>query len=240
MFEQFAKYSDIIFSAYTNSSRQTELVEKKREILTEVIEYYNLKPTNILFIGFNPCISSFSNDTYFTAVSSNTRSYLIQQGSYFIEETDLKDRKFDIVVALDEFLTFANTDIEQKDLINFLSEITKKCIITTLRDYKNQDFRDKEFSNPIILRDQANKKIYLEHYDYSLYDRNSCLATNYIISDDSVDIIGPFARRNLFFKQLAKFSLDAGASSFLIHKNLMHKNIIKKNYEHLITIKFDI
>jgi hypothetical protein len=50
---------------------------------------------------------------------------------------------------------------------------------------------------------------------------------------------GPFARRAMFFKQLAKFSHDAGAVGYNVHKNLMYKSLIKKNYEHVISIRFD-
>ena len=37
---------------------------------------------------------------------------------------------------------------------------------------------------------------------------------------------------------MAKFSIDAGANNFYVHKNLMYKSLIKKNYEHVITISF--
>jgi len=50
---------------------------------------------------------------------------------------------------------------------------------------------------------------------------------------------GIYNRRTLFFKQLAKFTMDAGASNFLVHKNLMYKSLIKKNYEHVISIHFE-
>jgi len=43
----------------------------------------------------------------------------------------------------------------------------------------------------------------------------------------------------MYFKQLAKFSLDNGASNFIVHKNLMYKGLVKKNYEHVISITFD-
>jgi len=43
----------------------------------------------------------------------------------------------------------------------------------------------------------------------------------------------------MFFKQLAKFSIDAGAVNFLVHKNLMYKSLIKKNYEHVVSIQFE-
>jgi hypothetical protein len=50
---------------------------------------------------------------------------------------------------------------------------------------------------------------------------------------------GPFQRRTMFFKQMAKYTKDAGAVDFMVHKNLMYKSLIKKNYEHVISIKFE-
>jgi hypothetical protein len=141
------------------------------------------------------------------------------------------------VVATDEYFTFASDDNEQTVMVNQLIALAKDFIVTTLKDYKNQDFKEKEFSYPVMVHDTSSKKIFFEHYEYETNDRNSYLGTNYIVDDESVMVVGPFTRRAMYFKQLAKFSLDAGAKNFLVHKNLMHKSIIKKNYEHIISIK---
>jgi hypothetical protein len=55
----------------------------------------------------------------------------------------------------------------------------------------------------------------------------------------SLETYGVFQRRTMFFKQLAKFSMDNGAVNFLVHKNLMYKSLIKKNYEHVVSIQFE-
>jgi dihydrodipicolinate synthase/N-acetylneuraminate lyase len=70
-------------------------------------------------------------------------------------------------------------------------------------------------------------------------DRNSWNSTVYEIANAKLVTAGPFNRRTMFFKQLAKFSADAGAIGFSVHKNLMYKSLIKKNYEHVISIRFD-
>jgi hypothetical protein len=235
----FEKYSDILYSSYVFSSKQNEIKTKKKEILDEIIDFYNLTPLTILFVGFSPCLDLFpKHSVYVTEVSEEVKDYVQNNNlALHIDRTQIKPKQFDLVIAMDEYLTFASSDDHQKDLINFLANITQQCLITTLRDYKNQDFKNREFSYPIVVRGDT-KRIYFEHYDYTFNDRNSCNATSYIIDDNGTDIIGPFDRRNLFFKQLAKFCLDAGASNFQIHKNLMHKSIIKKNYEHIITIRF--
>lgn len=234
----FEKYSDILFSAFLSSTKQSEISAKKKEILDEILDHYNIVPNNILFVGFSPGIELYRNSQVtVTEVGTEVKDYLTEFNCNFVDIDQIGDKQYDVVVAVDEYLTFAASDDDQRRLIDNLARITNRCLITTLRDYKNQDYKNREFSAPIAIRG-SGKRIYLEHYDYDNYDRNACTATCYVIDDNSVDIIGPFARRNLFFKQLAKFSLDAGAENFLIHKNTMHKSIIKKNYEHIITIKF--
>ena len=79
----------------------------------------------------------------------------------------------------------------------------------------------------------------MEFHDHDLQDRNSWKTDVYEIQNKTLNVFGPYARKAMFFKQLAKFSTDAGAIGFTIHKNLMYKSLIKKNYEHIISIRFD-
>ena len=60
----------------------------------------------------------------------------------------------------------------------------------------------------------------------------------YELLGNDANTAGPYNRRSMFFKQMAKFSIDAGAKEFYVHKNLMYKSLIKKNYEHVISISF--
>jgi hypothetical protein len=61
----------------------------------------------------------------------------------------------------------------------------------------------------------------------------------YQLQNESAVCRGLYSRRTLYFKQLAKFCKDYGAADFLVHKNLMYKSLIKKNYEHVISVRFD-
>lgn len=241
MVTDFERYSDILLDAYQSNARSADLAQKKLEILEELFGYYDTTVESVLFMGFSPGLLGIKNvDISVTEISDQVKQYLDQQGIVYkyIAPQDLSGKKFSVVVAVDEYLTFADSDLVQRDRVNLLCELANEFVVTTLRDYKNQDYKDREFSQPIAVRNLAEKKIYFEHYEYDNIDRNACLGTSYCVDDDSITVIGPFARRNMFFKQLAKFSLDAGARNFLVHKNLMHKSVIKKNYEHIITIRF--
>ena len=236
----FIKYSDIILDGFVSNSKRADIVNKKRELLNSILEHYQMTTANILFVGFNPwCLGLGDQEFFVTEVSEKVLGFLDTQDCKYVyhDLANLDSKKFNVVIASDEYFTFASTDIEQRSLVDKLSKLTSGIIITTLRDYKNQDFKDREFSQPIMIKGQENK-IYLEYHDYDLVDKNSSTSKTFVITDKISTMFGPFARRNMYFKQLAKFSIDAGAKSFFVHKVLMYKSIIKRNYEHVITIKF--
>ena len=147
-------------------------------------------------------------------------------------------KQFSWVVAGDEYFTFAITEQAQLDKVQAVAGLAKNVIVTTLRDYKNQDFRDREFSQPLAVRNGRDSKIFLEHHDYDYNDKNAWKTTVHEMTGIYGKVTGPFARRSMYFKQMAKFSIDAGAKEFYVHKNLMYKSLIKKNYEHVISISF--
>ena len=90
-------------------------------------------------------------------------------------------------------------------------------------------------------RNGNSKHTYLESHDWDIKDRSIWKTTVYEIDQTSNELTayGAFDRRTMYFKQLAKFSLDSGANNFMVHKNLMYKSLVKKNYEHVISMTFD-
>ncbi len=240
----FENYSDCIFNAFLLHAKQSEVIKRKNEILNGVSEYYNFSAESVLYIGFNPVIMNNSSKTiYVTAISQKVQNFLLKNKIAFtyIPENDLKNyyKHFDIVIALDEYFTFSSSDQEQKDKVTNICNITKEYIVTTCKDYKNQDFKDKEFSLPALIRGNSEIGIFIEFHDQNLNNRNAWSTKVFEIHNDSLTVFGGFERRALFFKQLAKFTADSGAVNFVVHKNLMYKSLIKKNYEHVISIQFE-
>lgn len=235
----FTEYSDIIFNAYNLHSKTKEIVERKNEILDRITEYYNAGVESILFVGFNPAIlAAKAKKISVTQVSDTVLTWLKQQNPS-IELLDNVTEKFDMVVAFDEFLTFANTDDQQRDLINSLCNLSNGLVVTTVKDYKNQEFKDREYSQPAIIRSKEKMTAFTEIHDWQADDKNAWTTGVYELSSANSQCHGIYNRRALYFKQLAKFSMDAGATGFLVHRNLMYKSLLKKNYEHVISIHFE-
>lgn len=241
--QSFASYTETSVNAFEFNPKNQEVVERKQEILRSIADHYKKTPTSVLFYGFSPMmLGATYKQIAVTCINDRIKNYLDLSGVKYvhINEDDLGQytKQFNWVVASDEYFTFAQTEAEQLQKIQMAASLAKDTVITTLRDYKNQDFRDKEFSLPLAVHDHDKTKIYLEYHNQDFTDRNSWDTSVYELTGSQSVVYGPFPRRSLFFKQMAKFSIDAGAKNFLVHKNLMYKSLIKKNYEHVISISF--
>jgi hypothetical protein len=240
----FADYTDAVLSALTFNPRFDDVVARKQEILDGVYRTENLDPNSILFVGFNPAILSCKSKTIaVTEISDTAQAFLKSKNVKFtyIDPVDLSkyQKQFQCVVAMDEYFTFAESDQAQQDAISKICNLATAFVISTLRDYKNQDYKDREFSQPALVRNAGTNKIFLENHEWDLADRTLWNTMIYEINGSSLKTYGAFERRTMYFKQLAKFSMDAGAVNFLVHKNLMYKSLIKKNYEHVVSIQFE-
>jgi len=243
MYNDFANYTEISVSALKFNPKTQEVIDKKKEILQSISSHYRSTPTATLFYGFSPLmLGSSAKQIAVTAITDQTKKYLdsLNIKYVYIKEAELDQYKkqFDWVVVGDEFFTFAKSEQEQMDAMQSICGMAKDLVVTTLRDYKNQEFKDRKFSQPLAVHNQSQTKLFLEYHDYSFADKNSWNTTVYEMTGPVTQVSMPFARRTMFFKQMAKFSIDAGAKEFYVHKNLMYKSLIKKNYEHVISIKF--
>jgi hypothetical protein len=242
----FANYTDAVLSALQFNPKMNEAIARKQEILNGVYHTENLDPTSILFVGFSPAILSCTAQTIaVTEISDAALDFIKSRGVTveYIHPADLgKYRKqFQCVVAMDEYFTFADSDQDQQHKINKICSLATSFVISTLRDYKNQDFKEREFSQPALIRSGTNTKMFLENHNWDVKDRTLWHTTLHEINgpDSQLVTYGPFARRTMYFKQLAKFSMDSGAANFFVHKNLMYKSLLKKNYEHVVSIQFE-
>ena len=241
----FANYTSVLLSALENNPRSQEVVARKQDIIDSVYHFHNIAPASTLYVGFNPAVLNAHNPVVLTACTDAVLAYLRAQSVEFeyveFDQLSRYRKAFDSVVAFDEFFTFGSADAEQQDNIQTICEVAQQIVISTVRDYKNQDFKEKEFSTPALIRNSGENSIYMEFHDWSTKYRAAWSTMVYEITHpaNTMTAHGPFDRRTMYFKQLAKFSMDAGATHFQVHKNLMYKSPIKKNYEHVISIIFE-
>ena len=147
--------------------------------------------------------------------------------------------KFDFVIAPDEFLTYANNETQQKQLLSIISKIQNKAFITTIKDYKNMYASQRYFEEPFTLRSNKGSAIVIRKREWDQVDKQAWIQENYIIHNDELMICEPRNRRTMYFKQLAKFTSDNGGKNFSIHKNLFYKPLLSKAFEHVISIDYE-
>jgi hypothetical protein len=244
--QDFIKMGDANLLAIRDNVRHADIVAKKQDILSDIAQFHNLIPTTVLCVGFSSFLFvDYARPVSVTAISPEAREYLTESGVEFvyIPETELSKyhKKFQLVIAVDEYFTYGENEQSQRDAIAKICNLADSCMITTLRDYKNQDYRDREFSQPAVARTADTATVFLQNHSWDTADRSAWSTMIYAIGQttNSLQSFGAFARRTMYFKQLAKFSTDAGAGGFSVHKNLMYKGLTSKGYEHVITIKFD-
>lgn len=237
MSPSFSLYSEISVRALQFNPKMQDVVAKKSEILNSIRDHHGSEPQSVLFCGFSPLMLAANyKEIYAMGLTSDTKKWLDSLAVKYtnIDEEYAEGKKFDWVIAGDEYFTFSETEDEQRQNVEQLVRLAKVALITTLRDYKNFDYKDREFSYPLAVHKGKESLVFLEYHNNM--ERNNWKTMIYEIQGDSVEVTGPFSRCSMFFKQLAKFSIDAGAKNFFVHKNLMYKSVIKKNYEHVISI----
>ena len=147
-------------------------------------------------------------------------------------------RQFDWVIAPDEWITYAETEQQQQQMISIVSKIARKGFFTTLKDYKNMYANQRYFEEPFVLRSDNQDAIVVRQRDWDQTDRQSWVQKNYVIHGDKLLHCEPWRRRTMYFKQMAKFCSDAGATAFTIEKENMYKPPFSKTFEYVIFVKF--
>ena len=144
----FATLSDVNLLAFKNNNRSNDVVVKKQEIVNALAQFHNLSPTQPLFVGFSSFVmAGYPAEIAITSVGQDVLDYLTERKVKYryIPEIELINyrKRFDVVVVADEYFTYADSDQTQKDLVGQISSLATDYVITTLRDYKNQDYKDR-------------------------------------------------------------------------------------------------
>ena len=147
-------------------------------------------------------------------------------------------RKFDWVIASDEWITYADSEEEQQQMISLISKITRKGFFTTLKDYKNMYANQRYFEEPFVLRSDKGDAIVVRQREWDNSDRQSWTSKNYIIHNEELYLCNPWRRRTMYFKQMAKFCSDVGSKNFSVEKSNMYKPPFSKTFEYVIFVDF--
>ena len=185
-----------------------------------------------LVIGKNLVAYGLEQQGYKTTVvdgldSSTTLDDVIQSGT-----------TFDYVIASDEYFTQFATEDQQMSEIEKLSKLTNVALYTTLKDYRNMNASHRFFQEPFEVKTPNGDAVIVRKRDWNRSDKQQWTNREWIIQNDELIVCDPVECRTMYFKQLAKFSTDAGAKSFQVEKKQMYKPLFSKSFEYIICISF--
>jgi hypothetical protein len=216
-------------------TRWLEQAQAKFDIIQRLFASLDAQPQTILLTHFNPLVLLLEQHYDCTVVAEQGVKYAYQSSSNFIDSINDVKGKVDITLALDEYFTYCDSENAQRDLIAEIKNCTDGYLITSLQDYKNTAPHKRNHVDAAVHSDV----IFLEQNIVDKNNRQNWQTHIYFIENHhDLTVLGPTERRTMYFKQLAKYSSDLEGSNYVIQKNMLYRGFFKKNYEHIITVKF--
>ena len=175
-----------------------------------------------------------SNDTYLV-IGQNLIGYGLEQLGYTnitvadgisstktLVDVLTSGQTFDYVFATDEYFTKS------------LTKLTNIALYTTLKDYRNMPASQRFFQEPFSVKTPQGEAVIIRKRDWNKTDKQQWTNREWIIQNDKLTVCTPVECRTMYFKQLAKFSSDAGAKNFQVEKKQMYKPLFSKSFEYII------
>ena len=132
------EYWKLIREIGSLNDKWADTVITKAKIIDNLIKSISPDTKTILFPCFNPIISFLKNYYEVTVVcSAELFSIFDLTNVTHVESISSLSKPYDVVVALDEFFTYGDSEKSQRDLLDGVVRVTNGWLITTLLDYKN-------------------------------------------------------------------------------------------------------
>lgn len=246
MLTEFAEYYGFIGQYVGDTQKLYDLSKIKTQAIVDTLDNQNIVSKNVLTVGFGVIPIGMSQRGYNVTICNCTNACMdfIDSNNLNIEYLDIgpsdlynSSKKYDIVIAPDEYLTYAGNENQQRNMTNELLSIAKQSVITTVRDFKNMPKHLRNFDEPIAFIYNNDKDVvFFNRRKWHKDDKQLWDNFLYSIDDEGLQILGPITRRTLFFKQLAKYCHDYGVKDYRVQKNLFYKGLFSKTFEHIVSI----
>jgi hypothetical protein len=219
-----------------DNTKWVEQAQSKIDIFEKLFDSLPLNHIETIVLpSFNPVVLLLEQVYKCTVVGSQSLKYSWQSSSDFVDDISDIKKPTDIVLALDEYLTYASSEQDQRASLAKLKTITGGTLVTTLQDYKNAAPHKRNTVDSI----SNNEHIVVEQNILDKINRQNWQTHIYFIENQrDFTVLSPENRRTMYFKQLAKYSSDLNGSGFAVQKNLLYRGFYKRSYEHIITLTF--
>lgn len=195
-------------------------LSRTKETYDSIVKYIGLNPSKILALH-----------------RSWLSEMLLSQGHQVIFPNNIvPGQKFDLIIAVDEMLTREEDEIAQrKHIMQLLSLLASQgVLLSSLRDYRNQNWHRKPLGDSCLNLLQDNKLVTTEVNEINDHDKQLWRQQVYAIANDKDFVCLDIGmRRTLYFKQLAKYCLDAGIIDFGVLKDVYWRSHLRRTPEHI-------
>lgn len=239
--EYVSSWYDFITELNSDMTGLLPVIQKKSQILQQVIEEKKPKAQHIVAFGLTPEVLGLANNYSVTVVepSPSAKKFALDINkklniSVVINGT-IPLFKYDVVLGLNQYITYLDTDIKQQEHIASVFKLlhSEGLYLSTVRDYKN------------INTNKFVDEVFTMRGYYIMETRKWDSQTNYnktimviIKSDDSptkLIEIGPVNRKTIMFKDLARLCAANQGGQFQIHRSKIYKPLYSKSMQHIIT-----
>lgn len=223
-----------------------KLLELKADIIRKTMNDNCENVKTVLTLGFNPMLFYICNDyddieyhmaCYTPEDVEFTRNHPDLQHINASLVSDIKEKQFDIVVALDSYFTRFPDEDNQRDAISTAFSLTKKTLVTTVKDFKNMKSVDRLIDPPMVINTKDKAHVFLCHREWNHTDKQRFQERMYQVSDGQLISVIEEEKRTLYFKQLAKYIHDNGCKEFKISQSQFYKNLFSRSYEYIAVAK---
>ena len=170
----------------------------------------------------------------------------VNAGSLSLEQNGIsvdynKEKKYDTILALDEFFTYSDDEAHQKQIIedSLLYLQPGGILLTSIRDYRNNPVHKRNLGDSSYVNINNTHYVVVEINRPDPSNSQSWNQTNFVIeNDDAATAYELGNRRTLYFKQLAKYCNDAGCKQFGVLKEHFCKSPWRRSMEHIAWSRF--
>lgn len=169
-----------------------------------------------------------------------SEALLEQQVPLIFPNTIDPGMRFDMILAMDEVLTKEEHEQDQrKHIMQLVSMLNPGgTLIASLRDFKNTNCHRRPLGDACMNHVGGAKVVSQEVSELVDNDKQAWHQRMYVtVNDTQFTCLNLGRRRTLYFKQLAKYCLDAGAPEFGVLKDTFWRNHMRRSPEHIIWAK---
>lgn len=210
-------FDTFIEEIWQNNSIRNFATKKTQKQLAQIFLELGHSPKNVLSLGYE------------------------NAGSIALKADYDTDKKYDTVLAFDEYFTYADDEDSQRQMIDSAAKKLNPggVLLASMRDYRNNPVHKRNLGDSSYININNVHNVIVEINTPNSNDSQSWEQTNFVIKNDDAAIAYELGtRRTIYFKQLAKYCKDAQCKHFGVLREHFWKSPWRRTAEHIAWARF--